>query len=121
MNADNPFAQGTSFSTLPKSEVSTHGPKKLRPRVKSVDSTTLAKVDKVSVQAGWATDDEKQNSNRIIRQKMSTVQLGVRVGDPYLEFVKMVCDQKRQTKRVVIEQAIEAYCRENGFDPIETF
>ncbi len=120
MTGENPFKQDSSIRSMPENNEEGRGPKKLLSRQKSMDEEAIDKVDKVAIKTGWATGDEKQvfESESESVAVLPTVQLGVRVATPYLEFVKMVCSEKRQTKRVVIEQAIEAYCKEHGYEKI---
>lgn len=116
MNDTNPFAQDSTVRSKVESE-GVGQPIRLRSRIKNVDEKVIERVDKVAVQTGWATDDEVKNTGAVVEPKM-TEQLGVRVALPYLDFVKRMCSEKRQTKRVIVEEALDEYCKKYGFPPI---
>ena len=118
MSIDNPFDQSTSIRSKSDDGEGQGGPKVLKSRPKNVSPETLSRVDKVSVSTGWATDDERSATETPKPAPERIVQLGVRVGEPYVTRLNEICHEKRQTKRVVIEQALEAYCELHGLSPI---
>ena len=113
---NNPFAQDNAIRSKQNPENSEPQIKPLKARSKHVSDKTLRDVDTVSIRTGWATDDERARTNNTATQV--TVQLGVRVSESYLKFVKKVCADKRQTKRVIVEEALDEYCKKHGYPDI---
>jgi len=113
MSEQNPFAQDVSIRS--RHETDQTEAKLLRSRSKNIDDSIIKRVDKVAVEVGWATDDEVKNG---VASGKASEQLGVRVCKTYASFVKEMCSTRRQTKRVIIEEALEAYCEKHGLPSI---
>lgn len=119
MAVSNPFEQDTSIRSRTDDGDEPQATQMLRSKKKDISPALMKKVDAASVRVGWATDDEaKSFSTRSEPAILPSVQLGVRVAEPYLNFVKKVCSEKRQTKRVIVEEALDEYCKKHGYPPI---
>lgn len=120
---NNPFGVKSSIKTKPEAEDSeTQGatPVPLRSRRKDdVDEKMIRRTDEVALRTGYASYDERRASEKtrthIKRNKTAgSEHLGARVGPEYLEFINRLCNERSQTKRVIVEECIDAWCEKNG-------